>query len=118
VRGDTLSCVIIVKLPFASPNDPILQARITALRQRGGNAFMEYQLPQAVIALNQGVGRLIRDIHDRGVLMLCDPRLLRKSYGQVFLKSLPPMTRTRSLDQVKRFFDEAAPVVSAEAAIN
>jgi ATP-dependent DNA helicase DinG len=117
VRGDTLSCVIIVKLPFASPNDPILQARIAALRRRGGNAFIDYQLPQAVIALNQGVGRLIRDIHDRGVLMLCDPRLLRKSYGQVFLKSLPPMTRTRSLAQVKQFFEQTIPV-STEAAID
>jgi ATP-dependent DNA helicase DinG len=78
---------------------------------------MEYQLPQAVIALNQGVGRLIRDIHDRGVLVLCDPRLLRKSYGQVFLKSLPPMTRTRSLAQVQQFFDRADSL-AAEAAIN
>jgi ATP-dependent DNA helicase DinG len=107
VRGDTLSCVVITKLPFASPSDPVLQARITILRRRGGNPFIEHQLPQAVIALKQGVGRLIRDIHDRGVLMLCDPRLLSKSYGRTFLDSLPPMTRTRSLAQVEHFFEQA-----------
>lgn len=106
VRGDTLSCVIIAKLPFASPGDPILQARIAALRRQGANPFMEHQLPQAVIALKQGVGRLIRDIEDRGVLMLCDPRLLNKSYGQIFLDSLPPMIRTRNLAKVSEFFQK------------
>jgi ATP-dependent DNA helicase DinG len=104
VRGEALSCVIIDKLPFSSPGDPILQARIDALRNRGGNPFMEYQLPQAVITLKQGVGRLIRDINDRGVLMLCDPRLGSKAYGKIFLDSLPPMTRTRKLEVVERFF--------------
>jgi len=106
VRGSALSCVIIDKLPFASPGDPVLQARIDALRERGGNPFQEYQLPQAVIALKQGAGRLIRDIQDRGVLVVCDPRLLRRSYGHIFLASLPPMARTRSLEDVERFFAE------------
>ncbi len=104
VRGEALSCVIIDKLPFASPGDPILQARIDALRKRGGNPFLEYQLPQAVIALKQGVGRLIRDVNDRGVLMLCDPRLGSKAYGKIFLESLPPMSKTRKLEVVERFF--------------
>ena len=104
VRGEALSCVIIDKLPFASPGDPVLQARIDSMRERGGNPFMEYQLPQAVITLKQGVGRLIRDVNDRGVLMLCDPRLGTKSYGKVFLDSLPPMSKTRKLEVVQRFF--------------
>lgn len=104
VRGEALSCVIIDKLPFASPGDPVLQARIEAMRQQGGNPFMDYQLPQAVIALKQGVGRLIRDTADRGVLMLCDPRLGSKPYGRMFINSLPPMTKTRKLEVVQRFF--------------
>ena len=104
VRGDALSLVVIVKLPFSSPGDPVMQARIDAVRQAGGNPFIDYQLPQAVIALKQGVGRLIRDVTDRGVLMLADPRLLTRSYGRVFLDSLPPMTRTRSLRRVEQFF--------------
>lgn len=104
VRGEALSCVVIDKLPFAAPNDPVLQARIEALRQRGENPFNSYQVPQAVITLKQGVGRLIRDISDRGVLVLGDPRLLSKSYGQAFLDSLPPMPRTRILERVQAFF--------------
>jgi ATP-dependent DNA helicase DinG len=104
VRGDALSCVIIDKLPFASPGDPVLKARIDAMRKLGINAFMEYQLPDAVIALKQGAGRLIRDVHDRGVLMICDPRLLNKPYGRTFLESLPPMARTRDPLQVRTFF--------------
>ena len=106
VRGEALSCVIIDKLPFASPGDPVLQARIDALRKQGGNPFMEFQVPQAAIALKQGAGRLIRDVTDRGVLMICDPRLLKKGYGQVFLDSLPPMARTRDIRDVERFFLE------------
>ncbi len=97
VRGSALSCVIIDKLPFASPDDPVLQARIRALRKRGENAFGDYQLPNAVIALKQGIGRLIRGDDDKGLLMLCDPRLTSKPYGKVFLNSLPSMPRTRSL---------------------
>jgi len=104
VRGEALSCVIIDRLPFAPPGDPVMQARIESLRQQGGNPFMDYQLPQAVIALKQGVGRLIRDVSDRGVLVLGDPRLLSKSYGRVFLDSLPPMPRTRQLERVQAFF--------------
>ncbi len=107
VRGEALSCVIIDKLPFASPGDPVLQARIDALRARGGNPFWEYQLPQAVIALKQGAGRLIRDVNDRGVLVVCDPRMLARSYGRVFLSSLPAMARSREFEDVRRFFAAA-----------
>jgi len=106
VRGSALSCVIIDKLPFAAPDEPLLQARIDALRARGGNPFMQYQVPRAAIALKQGAGRLIRDERDRGVLVICDPRLLTRPYGRVFLRSLPPMARTRSLPEVCRFFAE------------
>lgn len=105
VRGDALSCVIIDKLPFASPGDPVLNARIDSLRKHGGNPFMEYQVPQAVIALKQGVGRLIRDVSDRGLLVLCDPRLRTKSYGKIFLNSLPAMPRTSNLEDVRQFFE-------------
>ncbi len=104
VRGAALSCVIIDKLPFSSPGDPILQARIEALREQGINPFMAYQLPYAVINLKQGVGRLIRDRDDRGVLVLCDPRLRSKAYGRVFLKSLPQMPCTSDSDRVHEFF--------------
>jgi ATP-dependent DNA helicase DinG len=105
VRGEALSCVIIDKLPFASPGDPVLKARLNALTQQGKNAFMDYQLPAAVISLRQGIGRLIRDVEDRGVLMVCDPRLLKKTYGQIFLDSVPPMRRTRDIADVQAFFD-------------
>ena len=104
LRGEALSCVIIDKLLFAAPNDPVLEARMDAIRQRGGNPFTEYQIPQAVIALKQGVGRLIRDANDKGVLMLCDSRLRTRNYGKIFLDSLPHMPRTQKLDIVKRFF--------------
>jgi ATP-dependent DNA helicase DinG len=103
VRGEALSCVIIDKLPFASPDDPVLQARAAAMQEAGRNPFMDYQLPTAVIALKQGVGRLIRDEQDRGVLMLCDPRLRSKGYGKIFLASLPAMPRTRALADVQQF---------------
>ena len=104
VRGEALSCVIIDKLPFASPGDPVMQARIDAMRQSGRQPFMEYQVPQAVIALKQGVGRLIRDVDDTGVVMLGDTRLTSKGYGRVFLNSLPTMPITREEDDVKTFF--------------
>lgn len=104
VRGDALSCVIIDKLPFAAPEDPILQARIQMLRKQGIDPFQTYQLPQAVLTLKQGVGRLIRDSTDRGILMICDPRLVGNRYGEVFLQSLPDMPRTRELDAVCQFF--------------
>jgi ATP-dependent DNA helicase DinG len=96
--------VVIDRLPFASPGDPVLAARIEALRQSGGNAFRDFQLPQAVISLKQGAGRLIRGADDRGVLVVCDPRLLGRSYGHSFLASLPPMRRTRELEEVRDFF--------------
>ena len=105
VRGDSLSCVIIDKLPFSSPGDPVLKARLDAMKKQGRNPFFEYQLPSAVIALRQGVGRLIRDVSDKGVLMVCDPRLLKRAYGQQFLDSLPAMKRSRDIDDVETFFD-------------
>lgn len=104
VRGEALSCVIIDKLPFASPGDPVLEARIKSIRESGGNPFAEYQLPQAVITLKQGVGRLIRDDNDKGLLVICDPRLRSKSYGVTFLESLPRVPRTSKLEVVQRFF--------------
>ena len=104
VRGQALSCVLIDKLPFASPGDPVTQARIDALRERGEQPFMSYQVPQAVIALKQGVGRLIRDTHDRGVIMIGDPRLTQKAYGRIFLNSLPPMRQTREQREAIDFF--------------
>jgi ATP-dependent DNA helicase DinG len=104
VRGEALSLVMIDKLPFAPPDDPVLAARIEGVRSTGGNPFNELQLPQAVLQLKQGAGRLIRDEADRGVLMLCDPRLVTKPYGRRILQSLPPMALTRELSAVERFF--------------
>lgn len=104
VRGDALSCVIIDKLPFAAPNDPVLKARLKAIEQRGGAPFEEYQLPKAVMSLKQGVGRLIRDVNDRGVMVICDPRLVHPRYGRVFLDSLPPMHRSIDLSHIHQFF--------------
>ena len=104
VAGEALSVVVIDKLPFASPDDPVLQARLDAVRRAGGNPFRDWQIPAAAIALKQGAGRLIRDVHDRGVLVLCDPRLTTRAYRKLFLASLPPMPRTRELDDVQRFF--------------
>ncbi|HEX6318802.1 MAG TPA: ATP-dependent DNA helicase [Burkholderiales bacterium] len=104
VRGEALSVVIIDKLPFAPPDDPVLAARIEGIRAQGGNPFNDLQLPQAVLQLKQGAGRLIRDETDRGVLMLCDPRLLSKPYGRRILASLPRMKLTRELPEVEGFF--------------
>lgn len=112
VAGDALSVVVIDKLPFAAPDDPVLEARLEAVRRRGGNPFLAEQVPAAAIALKQGVGRLIRRHDDRGVLVLCDPRLVSKPYGRVFMASLPPLTRTRALADVQAFFD---PSYAAEA---
>ena len=103
VRGEALSLVVIDKIPFAPPDDPVLAARIAQMRQHGRNPFMEYQLPRAVINVKQGAGRLIRDETDRGVLMICDPRLLSKPYGRRVWQSLPPMKRTRELSEVIDF---------------
>ncbi|AMN47376.1 hypothetical protein ACG33_09755 [Steroidobacter denitrificans] len=104
VKGGALSLVVIDKLPFAVPDDPVLKARLEAIERRGGNPFFEEQIPQAVITLKQGVGRLIRDTGDAGVIMLCDQRLHTRAYGRIFLDSLPPMPRTRRLEDVERFF--------------
>ena len=104
VRGEALSLVVIDKIPFAPPDDPVLSARIEQMKREGRNAFMEYQLPRAVISIKQGAGRLIRDERDRGVLMICDPRLISKPYGRRVWQSLPPMKRTRELSVVLEFF--------------
>ncbi len=104
VRGQALSLVVIDKLPFAPPDDPVLSARIEKLRREGRNAFMEYQLPRTVINVKQGAGRLIRDETDRGVLMICDPRMIDKHYGKRIWRSLPPMRRTRELAEAVAFF--------------
>jgi len=105
VAGDALSVVVIDKLPFAAPDDPVFEARLDAIRRNGGNPFRDEQLPQAVIALKQGAGRLIRNENDRGVLVLCDPRLTSKTYGSVFLNSLPPLPKTRRVEDVAAFFE-------------
>lgn len=116
VPGPALSVVVIDKLPFAAPDDPVFEARLEAIRRAGGNPFRDEQLPQAVIALKQGVGRLIRTETDRGVLVLCDPRLRHKSYGRVFLDSLPAFPCTASIDDVQAFFhDDAASFDPPEA---
>ena len=112
VRGSALSCVIIDKLPFASPGDPVMQARLDVMKKQGLNPFFDYQLPSAVVTLKQGVGRLIRDVSDTGILMLCDPRLISKSYGKVFLRSLPEMPLTREIEDVLKFFSVREPLIS------
>jgi len=114
VVGDALSVVAIDKLPFAAPDDPVFEARLDAIRRDGGNPFRDEQLPQAVIALKQGVGRLIRSEHDRGVLVLCDPRLRTRGYGRVFLDSLPPFATTRELADVQAFFGQVPAELQAE----
>ena len=106
VRGEALSLVVIDKLPFAPPDDPVLAARIDTLKRKGRNAFFEVQLPRAVISMKQGAGRLIRDEADRGVLMVCDPRLVDKPYGRRIWQSLPPMRRTREIAEVEAFFED------------
>lgn len=109
VQGPALSCVILDRLPFAAPGDPLLQARADAIKARGGNAFQEQHLPRAIIAFKQGIGRLIRDRCDRGVLVLCDPRLGQMNYGRVFLSSLPPAPIVRRFEAVQEFFAMANP---------
>jgi ATP-dependent DNA helicase DinG len=104
VQGEQLSCVIVDRLPFAVPTDPVVSARTEAVRQSGGNAFYEYQIPQAALALKQGFGRLIRGTTDRGVLVLLDNRIIKLPYGRVFLDSLPPYRFTRELRDIQEFF--------------
>jgi ATP-dependent DNA helicase DinG len=103
VKGDALSIVAIDKLPFAAPDDPLLKARLEGIRRRGGNPFFEYQLPQAVLALKQGVGRLIRDFDDFGVIVVGDPRIKTKAYGRVFLESIPPSPQVSDVAVVAEF---------------
>ena len=109
VQGESLSCVIIDRLPFAVPNDPIVQARMKLIEDAGGNPFADYQVPSAVITLKQGFGRLIRSLEDRGVLVLLDPRIRRQRYGQTFLTSLPPYRVTANFTDVEKFFGYAPP---------
>jgi ATP-dependent DNA helicase DinG len=104
VQGEQLSCVIIDRLPFAVPSDPVVAARVKSIDAAGGNAFFQYQVPSAVITLKQGFGRLIRSLHDRGLLCLLDNRILKKQYGRVFVDSLPNYRRTTDLRQVEEFF--------------
>jgi len=104
VQGEQLSCVIIDRLPFAVPSDPVVAARVKAIDADGGNAFFQYQVPAAVITLKQGFGRLIRSLHDRGLLVLLDNRILKKQYGRVFIESLPNYRKTTDLGVVEKFF--------------
>ncbi|ACR68799.1 ATP-dependent DNA helicase [Edwardsiella ictaluri] len=118
VRGDTLSCVIIDKLPFTAPDDPLLKARMEDCRLRGGDPFTQVQLPDAVITLKQGVGRLIRDSRDRGAIIICDSRLVMRPYGEVFLRSLPPAPRTRDLARVIDFLRAVPSMAPEEGKVN
>jgi ATP-dependent DNA helicase DinG len=110
VRGEQLSCVIIDKLPFAVPSDPVVAARQRYIEEQGGSSFFEYSVPQAIISLKQGLGRLIRSTTDRGVLAVLDPRLRTKMYGQTFLQSLPPCRVTSEIDELARVFDDSSNV--------
>jgi ATP-dependent DNA helicase DinG len=108
VQGEALSCVIIDRLPFAVPSDPVVQARMKVIEEAGGKPFFEYQVPEAVLTLKQGFGRLIRSLEDRGVLVLLDPRIRRQRYGQTFLASLPPYRMTTTITDVEKFFAGSA----------
>jgi ATP-dependent DNA helicase DinG len=116
VKGGALRLVIIEKLPFASPEDPLVRARIEHLTATGGNAFRDYQLPGAALALKQGAGRLIRSEDDHGVVVICDPRMVGRNYGRVFLAALPPMSVTRDEDEARRFLASHAPRLPAAQA--
>ena len=106
VPGEALSCLIIDKLPFASPGDPLVAARIEAIREGGGNPFMNYQVPAAIIALKQGLGRLIRKASDRGLMAILDKRILTSRYGGLFLKSLPPIPVIHEMEKIEQFFSK------------
>ena len=105
MQGEQLSCVIIDRLPFAVPSDPVVAARVKAIDAEGGNAFFQYQVPAAVITLKQGFGRLVRSLHDRGLLVLLDNRILKKQYGRVFVESLPNYRRATDVGIVEKWFD-------------
>ena len=105
MRGQLLSLVIIDKLPFMPPTDPVIEARINRLAEKGENAFEKIQIPHAVTVLKQGAGRLIRDCNDRGVLMIADNRIETRDYGEIFLRSLPAMRLTNDIEDVQIFFD-------------
>jgi ATP-dependent DNA helicase DinG len=109
VKGEALRLVIIEKLPFASPDDPIVKARVDHLQAIGGNGFRDYQLPEAALALKQGVGRLIRSEEDYGAVVICDPRLVTKNYGRLFINALPAMPVTREADEAARFLRRHSP---------
>ena len=117
VQGEQLSCVIIDRLPFAVPSDPVVAARVKAIDAEGGNAFFQYQVPAAVITLKQGFGRLIRSLHDRGLLVLLDNRILKKQYGRVFVDSLPNYKRTTDLRVVEELLrgGELIPAISSRS---
>ncbi len=115
VKGMALRLVIIEKLPFASPDDPIVKARVEHIQRQGGNAFKDYQLQEAALTLRQGVGRLIRSEADFGVVMIGDPRLRSRPYGRALLAALPPMRRAGSLEEVAQFLGRHAPRRMAEA---
>jgi ATP-dependent DNA helicase DinG len=114
VRGKALTIVAIDKLPFASPADPLMMARLEYIRRQGGNGFMEHQLPQAALALKQGAGRLLRDQQDYGVIVLCDPRIQTKQYGKLFLKCLEPTRSTDSISEVKKFLKSCKFLAAAQ----
>jgi ATP-dependent DNA helicase DinG len=109
VPGESLSCVIIDKLPFEVPSDPVIMARMDRIKNEGGNPFYDFQIPRAILTLRQGVGRLMRSATDRGVLAICDVRLFTKQYGRLFLKSLPQSPVCREITAVRDFFQEDTP---------
>jgi ATP-dependent DNA helicase DinG len=111
VRGEQLSCVIIDKLPFAVPSDPVVAARQRYIEEQGGSSFYEYSVPQAIIALKQGLGRLIRSATDKGVLAVLDPRLRTKAYGRIFLESLPPCRVTSDITDISSVFESKAALI-------
>jgi ATP-dependent DNA helicase DinG len=107
VVGESLSCVIIEKLPFEVPSDPVIQARIERIKEEGGKPFFDFQVPRAILTLRQGVGRLMRSVTDRGVIAIMDVRLFKKGYGRVFLRSLPPSPITRNMSDIENFYAES-----------